>query len=405
MAGFPAGVPWVLQAADPVLTVDSGPLQARISQATGHIQLSGPDLSGTAGGNVVDLSPPAVLTPNGPLLFGAVLSSTPVAGGLSVRQAVGDTQIEADFTFAQDGVLHYEVTDWGSLQPLQTAIAGPTTAQEHFYGFGEKFDSLDQAGNVVEMLTFDDPGTKHDHSYKVAPWFISTRGYGFHLDSSAESSFDMRAGAADRYVVTNRFSALRFNLVYGPALTDVLTRYTGLTGRPPLPPPWAFGPWISSDIWRSGGEVRYAVTQYGGRGIPASAFVFDSPWEVAYNDFQWNMTQFGSDATIDGVHYPGFASPADMMQFLRANGLKVICWMTPLINVSSNDENVAGQNLGQSANYADGTAKGVFVRQAPNGASLVVPWWKGRGSPVDFTSAAGGNGCRTSSGKSSRIPA
>jgi len=389
MAGFPDGVPWVLQAADPVLTVDSGPLQARISQATGHIQLAGPDLSGTAGGNVVDLSPPAVLTPNGPLLFGSVLSSTPAAGGLAVRQAVGNAQIEADFTFTQDGVLHYEVTDWGSLQPLQTAIAGPTTAQEHFYGFGEKFDSLDQAGNVVEMLTFDDPGTKHDHSYKVAPWFISTRGYGFHLDSSAESSFDMRAGAADRFVITNRFSTLRFNLVYGPALTDVLTRYTGLTGRPPLPPPWAFGPWISSDIWRSGGEVRYAVTQYGDRGIPASVFVFDSPWEVAYNDFQWNMTQFGNDATIDGVHYPGFASPADMTQFLRTNGLKVICWMTPLIDVTSNDENVAGQNLGQAANYADGAAKGAFVRQAPNGAPLVVPWWKGRGSPVDFTSAAG----------------
>lgn len=388
MAGFPDGVQWVLQATGPVLTVDAGPLQARISQTTSHITLAGPDLSG-AGANAVELSPPAVLTPNGPLLFGAVLSSTPVAGGLSVRQAVGDTQVEANLTFAHDGVLHYEVTDWGSLQPLQTAIAGSAAAQEHFYGFGEKFDALDEAGNVVDMLTFDDPGTKHDHSYKVAPWFISTRGYGFHLDSSAESSFDMRAGAPNQFVVTNRFSTLRFNLVYGPALTDVLTRYTGFTGRPPLPPPWAFGPWISSDIWRSGGEVRYAVTQYSDRGIPASAFVFDSPWEVAYNDFQWNMTQFGSDATIDGTHYPGFASPAEMLQFLRTNGLKVICWMTPFVDLSSNDENVAGQNLEQSASYADGAAKGVFVRQAPNGAPLVVPWWKGRGSPVDFTSAAG----------------
>ncbi len=47
MAGFPDGIPWVLQAAGPVLTLDSGPLQARISQATGHLQLAGPDLSGT----------------------------------------------------------------------------------------------------------------------------------------------------------------------------------------------------------------------------------------------------------------------------------------------------------------------------------------------------------------------
>ena len=61
-------------------------------------------------------------------------------------------------------------------------------------------------------------------------------------------------------------------------------------------------------MWRSGGEVRYAVTQFRDRGIPASAFVFDSPWEIAYNDFQFNMTQFGQDATIEGTHYPGFAS-------------------------------------------------------------------------------------------------
>ena len=389
MAGFPDDIPWVLQAGGPVLTLDSGPLQARITQATGHLQLAGPDLSGTPAAGIVDLSPPAVLTPEGPLLFGAVLSATPAVGGLFVRQAVGQAQIGAQLSFAHDGVLQYEVVDWGSLQPQQTAIAGPSTAQEHFFGFGEKFDALDQTGNVVEMLTFDDPGTKHDHSYKVAPWFVSTRGYGLHLDSSAECSFDMRASAADRFVVTNRFSTLRFNLVYGPALTDVLTRYTAITGRPPLPPPWAFGPWISSDIWRTGGEVRYAVTQFRDRGIPASAFVFDSPWAIAYNDFQWNMTQFGSAATIEEVHYPGFASPAEMMQFLRGNGLKVICWMAPFVNVSSDDEKVPGQNLGQSANYADGAAKGIFVRQAPGGAPLVIPWWKGRGSPVDFTSTAG----------------
>ena len=130
----------------------------------------------------------------------------------------------------------------------------------------------------------------------------------------------MRAGAPNRYIVTNQFGSLRFNVVYGPKLTDVLTRYTEYSGRPFLPPPWAFGPWISSDIWRSGGEVRYAVTQFRNRGIPASGFVFDSPWEVAYNDFRFNMVQFGKDATIDGVHYQGFASLTEMVNLGSAPG-------------------------------------------------------------------------------------
>jgi alpha-D-xyloside xylohydrolase len=389
LAHFPDGVNWPKQALGPSLRFDAGGLEARVFQDSGHIELAGPDLAGQPLANVVQLSPPAVLTAAGPVVFGKVHSSAPRPNGLSLRQAVGGAEIGAELTFVHDGVLRYEVIDWGPVVPVATAISGPSNAQEHFYGLGEKFNALDQSGHLVDILTFDDPGTKHDHSYKVAPWFVSTRGYGFHLDSSAESTFDLRASTPDRFVVTNHFPKLAVNLVYGPALTDVLTRYTGYSGRPPLPPPWVFGVWISSDIWRSGGEVRYAVTQFRDRGIPASGFVFDSPWETAYNDFTFNMTQFGADATIEGVHYPGFASLADLMGFLRANGLKVVCWMAPFVNVTSDDEQVAGQNLGQAANYSDGAAKGAFVRQSRGGAPLVVPWWKGRGSPVDFTTDVG----------------
>jgi alpha-D-xyloside xylohydrolase len=385
MAVFPDGIQWALQPTDPVVTVDAGPLQARVSRTTGHIQLAGPGLAGTPSANVVVLTPPAVLTPNGSVTVGEVVSATPISHGLALKQVAGNTQIDAQLSFIHDGVLRYEVIGWGTLEPLQTAIAGPIAANEQFYGFGEKFDSVNQTGKRVDVLTFDDPGTKHDHSYKVAPWFLSTRGYGFHLDSSAESRFDMGASAASRFVVANAFPTLRLNLVYGPTLTEVLTRYTGYMGRPPLPPPWAFGPWISSDIWRSGGEVRYAVTQFRDHGIPASGFVFDSPWETAYNDFTFNITQFGQAATIEGVHYPGFGSVGEMMEFLRSNGLKVICWMTPLVNVASDDEHIPGQNLGQASNYGEGAAKGFFVRSAPSGPPLVVPWWKGRGSPIDFT--------------------
>ena len=377
-----------LQPAGSILSIGAGPFRGRIFQDSGHVAMAGPDLAGTPEANVVTIAPPVIESGERLFQFGRVLSSSAITDGIEVTQQLGAGQVIAHLTLPQSGVLRYEVVDWRGLTPDQISLSSASNGDEHFFGFGEKFNALDQAGKIVDILTFDNPGNKGDRSYKVAPWFVSTRGYGFHLDSTARSTFDMRTAARGRYDVRSQTSALRFNIVFGPKLADVLTRYTAITGRPPLPPPFAFGAWISSDIWRTGGEVRYAASKFRERKIPVSAFVFDSPWEVAYNDFHFNETQFAQPDDFEGQSFAGFANTAEMMRFLQQNGLKVICWMTPFVNVNSNDENVAGQNLGQAANYAAGAAGNFFVRRSPGGPPLVVTWWKGKGSPVDFTLSA-----------------
>ncbi|HLX95037.1 MAG TPA: TIM-barrel domain-containing protein [Verrucomicrobiae bacterium] len=380
----------VLSPEGPYLTVTNlvtaGLLEARIYTDSGHISLAGPDLAENPLANTITFAPPQVQIGGASYPIGRVLSSTAISNGWQLIQQVATTSVVTQLTFATEGVMHYEVIDWGSLPVTSVSLQAASDPSEHFYGLGEKFNQFDQAGKLVHILTFDKAGDKQDSSYKVTPWFISTRGYGFHLDSSAESWFDLRAGYPDRLIVTNLFPSLKFNVVYGPKLTDVLSRYTGYTGRPPTPPAWAFAPWLSSDIWRTGGEVRYAVTKYRTLGIPGSVFVFDSPWEVGYNDFTWNMTQFGAGGTYEGTNYAGFNSPGDMMTFLRTNGFKVVCWLTPLINTDSTGHGeVAGQNLGPSSNYAAAAANNYFVRASAGGPPLIAHWWKGRGSPVDFT--------------------
>jgi alpha-D-xyloside xylohydrolase len=377
-----------------VLSLKSGLLELGVSEDTGGIALAGPDRSGAPLATVVTFEPPVATIGGNERTIGRVVSSTPLPNGFELVQDAGGINVTAHVTFPADGVLRYKVVNWNGLKPDQTSVAAAADGDEHFYGFGEKFNALDQAKHKVEVLTFDNPGNKGDRSYKVAPWFISTRGYGFHLESTARSTFDMGT-AAGRYVVTNFFRTLAFQVVYGPQLTDVLSRYTGLTGRPSLPPPFTFGPWISSDVWRDGGEIRYAVTMFRKRGIPVSAFVFDSPWEIAYNDFKFNIpapdfhstepakTQFGHPGTFEGVPNDGFNSLTQMMTFFREKGLKVICWMTPFVNTASVDEKVRGQNLG--AAVPDNKEDRFFVRASKDGPPLVVPWWKGKGSPIDFT--------------------
>jgi alpha-D-xyloside xylohydrolase len=380
------------------LAFDSGALQARIFRDTGHVEIAGSNLAGAPHAVVVTFALMFTQSSGQNGILGRVLSSATLPNGLEVEQDLDDTPIRARLTFPHEGVMRYEVIDWGGLEPNRTTITAIADSDEHFYGFGEKFNAFDQAGKEVRILTVDHPGDKGDHSYKVAPWFVSTRGYGFHLDSSAESRFDM--STTGHYTVTNFFRTLAFQVVYGPRLTDVLRRYTSYTGRPPLPPPWAFGTWISTDVWRNGGEVRYAVSNFRARRIPASVFVFDSPWEVGYNDFRFNSKQFGKGRKFrdeNGLEHDGFelidGGIDDMMVFFQQNGLKVICWMTPFINTSSTkadreDHGIEGQNLGESSNYKAGKDSGFFVRASKDGPPLKVKWWKGEGSPVDFTSPA-----------------
>src|SRR5437879_5853089 len=135
---FPQGIQWSFHPSGIFLSFDSGPLQARVFQDTGHIALAGPDLAGTPVANVILFAPPAVQTSSGSLVIGRVLSSTVLANGLEVTQALGSAQITARLTFMHDGVMRYEVTDWGGVVRVATAVALASASSEHFYGFGEK---------------------------------------------------------------------------------------------------------------------------------------------------------------------------------------------------------------------------------------------------------------------------
>lgn len=368
-----------------------GWVEARVFTNSGEMVVAGSDLDGHPLTNLLYFTPAARIGGVSHNL-GAVVSSSALSNGIQMAQQLSSSTATSRLTFLAEGVVQYEVIHWGSLPIESTTLTGPADSGEHFFGLGEKFNTVDQTGKNVRMLTWDPAGNKGDLSYKVVPWFLSTRGYGLHLDSSALSYFDLRWSSGNRYVVSNQFASMKFNVVYGPHLTDVLTRYTGYTGRPAQTPLWAYGAWMSSDHWRNGGELRYVVTKMKERGLPGSVFVFDSPWEIAYNDFAWNMTQFGNSGTYEGNPYPGFSSVGDMMDFFRTNGWKVICWMTPFVNKSSNNEGVPGANLGQASTYAFASNNGFFVRSgAINGPPLVAPWWKGSGSPVDFTRASAAN--------------
>lgn len=145
-----------------------------------------------------------------------------------------------------------------------TATGGSFTRSSggRFLGFGERSDGADQTGKVVETWAEEGPwsaGSLRPVTEPLLgerwqgpppfsgtnfpmPWFVSSEGYGFLLDSVAYNVFRLdREGA---WSVETRERRLAFLVFAGPTPAEVLSRFVGWHGPQPHPAPWFFGPWF-----------------------------------------------------------------------------------------------------------------------------------------------------------------
>lgn len=240
--------------------------------------------------------------------------------------------------------------------------------QTAYYGTGERFNALDQRGYILPLVTDDRYGNKGVGSHKPVPFFMSAQGFGVWVDTYVPGTLDL--SGTQRLVTRIRFTDSRLRVLFlaGPRLTDLLETFTALTGRPRVPPPWAFGLWKSRDVHHNQDSVIADVQYLRRYGIPASVMVIDSPWETGYNTFEINRQQF--------------PQPDSMFARIQEMGFELCLWLTPFVN-SSNVIDMEGIQPSAS-NFEEAARRGFLVRDSSGGVAL-SGWWKGEGGLVDFT--------------------
>jgi alpha-D-xyloside xylohydrolase len=158
--------------------------------------------------------------------------------------------------------------------------------------------------------------------------------------------------------------ALRYMIIGGDSLFDVLQRYTALTGRPALPPAWSYGLWLSTSFTTNYNEetVNEFIDGMFERDIPLSVFHFDCFW---MKEYQWCNFEWDKDC---------FPDPAGMLKRLKAKGLKICLWINPYIGQKSPLFTVAAEN-------------GYLIKNTDGGVWQWNKWQPGLGI-VDFTNPA-----------------
>jgi alpha-D-xyloside xylohydrolase len=190
---------------------------------------------------------------------------------------------------------------------------------EKLFGCGEAFTSLDKRGQKLVLWTYDAYSAQTPHMYKPVPFFMSNRGYGVFVHTSAPLTFDLgrsHDGAAVIYLGDDQLDLFFF---FGSP-KEVLSEYTALTGRAPLPPLWTFGLWMGRQTYSSETEVREVAKKLRTERIPSDVIHLDTGWsEVPHRcDFEFSHSRF--------------VDPDKMLADLKEEGFRVSLWQLPYFN-------------------------------------------------------------------------
>ena len=234
---------------------------------------------------------------------------------------------------------------------------------ECVYGLGERFTAFVKNGQVVDIWN-QDGGTASEQTYKNIPFYLTNRGYGVFVNHPGPVSFEVASEKVERVQFSAAGQSLEYFVIYGPTPKEVLEKYTALTGRPALPPPWSFGLWLSTSFTTKYDEATVTNILQGmaDRALPLHVFHFDCFWMREFNwvDLEWDKRTF--------------PDPAGMLQRLKDRGLHICVWLNPYI-------------AQRSPLFAEGKQNGYLLKK-PNGDVWQTDQWQAGMGIVDFTNPA-----------------
>ncbi len=274
---------------------------------------------------------------------------------LVVRGHAGKLPVDIRFAFVAQDTLKISVHFDDANRWAVSSLSFESSPGEHFLGFGERVNHIDQHGEDVYNLVEENgygPGfltplvrrwlgdrwafpNGELCTYWPVPFYLSSKGYGLFLAESYDPRIEADSAYPDIVRVSSRGNHLETYIFAGDNLISDIGSYTDITGKPRKPPTWVFLPWKS----RSGGPteplIREDMEKMRELHIPTSALNVEA-WEKWAGSF-----------IVDRTRYPRIEN---LVSQAHQEGYKMSFWMFPY--VQANADNPV---------YREGVRKGYFV--------------------------------------------
>jgi alpha-glucosidase len=246
------------------------------------------------------------------------------------------------------------------------ALTRPVVEGEQLMGLGQDNRNngrLDRRGTVRELWAGQQINSGNVTAEYPVPLLMGLlpdgSAYGMFFDNAHRLRFDLGKSKPGEMRLDAEGGELDIYVIAGPKLTDVIERYTRLTGRPSLPPLWALGFWQSKCTYYDWAALDEAYQELHKRGYPVDVMVLDYDWPEFFNNFVWAKRW-----------HVGGKTPADRVREYAAKGVKIVMSQTgPMVKQDS-------------PTYATGLAAGIFATDAA-GDTLEAGHYGGR--LLDFT--------------------
>lgn len=248
-----------------------------------------------------------------------------------------------------------------------------------FYGFGEKTGEINKNGRYMRFSPKDSLGynpKSGDPMYKHIPVYIrldaqTQKAVGLFYHNTYEAAVSMGdeiSGYWPRYTYYVADGGdIDYFLINGPQISNIVQRYTDLTGKTVMQPKYSLG-YLGSTMYyvelpeNCDDEILGFIDKVKEEGIPIDSFMLSSGYTADENNkrlfFTWNSKRF--------------KDPKAWFKAMADRGVEVSPNLKPGV-------------LRVHPDFEGGSQQGCFIRTPDGSATQPARWWGGPGAYYDFT--------------------